>query len=143
MPHDWFKKFYQKNKNTKLVYFSINYDGYFKFYPQHKFDRHVLELFNNDQKSKKNNKTRAVGPECSDIIKNYFSKTHQTYLFKSNWTNIKNKNFQLMFLEFCEKIIKKNNKTNLLEWLEFRTDNIIMNTSKLSVSNKDFLAIKI
>ena len=48
-----------------------------------------------------------------------------------------------MFLEFCEKIIKKNNKTNLLEWLEFRTDNIIMNKSKLSVSNKDFLAIKI
>ena len=143
MPHDWFKKFYQKNKNTKLVYFSINYDGYFKFFPKHKFDRNVLELFNNDQKSKKNNKTKAVGPECSDIIKNYFSKTHKAYLFKSNWTNIKNKNFQLMFLEFCEKIIKKNNKTNLLEWLEFRTDNIIMNKSKLSVSNKDFLAIKI
>ena len=46
-----------KNKNTKLVYFSINYDGYFKFYPQHKLDRDILELFNDDQKSKKNNKT--------------------------------------------------------------------------------------
>jgi hypothetical protein len=48
-----------------------------------------------------------------------------------------------MFLDFCEKIIKKNKQTNLLEWLNFRKDNIINNKSKLSVSNKDFLAIKI
>ena len=48
-----------------------------------------------------------------------------------------------MFLDFCEKIIKKNKKNNLLEWLEFRKNNIIINKSKLSVSNKDFLAIKI
>ena len=143
MPVDWFKKFYTKNRNTKLVYFSINYDGYFKFYPKHKLDKDVLQLFNNDQKSKKNNKTRAVGPDCSNIINSWFAKTHKCYLFKSNWTNVKNKKFQLMFVDFCEKIIKKNRKTNLLEWLNFRKDNIINNKSKLSVSNKDFLAIKI
>ncbi|MDC0232982.1 class I SAM-dependent methyltransferase [Pelagibacteraceae bacterium] len=143
MPVDWFKKFYTQNKNTKLVYFSINYDGYFKFYPKHKLDRRVLQLFNNDQKSKKNNKTRAVGPHCSNIINSFFSKTHKCYLFKSNWTYVKNKNFQLMFLDFCENIIKKNRKTNFSEWLDFRKDNIIKNKSNLSVSNKDFLAIKI
>ena len=69
MPVNWFKKFYTKNRNTKLVYFSINYDGYFKFYPKHKLDKDVLQLFNNEQKSKKNKKTRAVGPDCSNIIK--------------------------------------------------------------------------
>ena len=143
MPADWFKKFYTKNRNTKLVYFSINYDGYFKFYPKHKLDKDVLQLFNNDQKSKKNNKTRAVGPDCSNIINSWFVKTHKCYLFKSNWTDVKNKNFQLMFLDFCENIIKKNRKTNFSEWLDFRKKNIIKNKSKLSVSNKDFLAIKI
>ena len=143
MPVDWFKKFYTKNRNTKLVYFSINYDGYFKFYPKHKLDKDVLQLFNNDQKSKKNNKTRAVGPDCSNIINSWFTKTHKCYLFKSNWTDVKNKNFQLMFLDFCENIIKKNKKTNFSEWLDFRKKNIIKNKSKLSVSNKDFLAIKI
>ena len=143
MPFNWFKKFYLKNKNTKLVYFSINYDGYFKFYPQHKLDRDILELFNDDQKSKKNNKTNAVGPDCSEIIKSYFIETHKCYLFNSNWSNVKNKNFQLMFLDFCESIILKNKKTNLLDWLEFRKLNVINNKSKLSVNNKDFLAIKI
>ena len=48
-----------------------------------------------------------------------------------------------MFLDFCENIIKKNKKNNLLEWLDFRKDNIFKNKSKLSVSNKDFLAIKV
>ena len=143
MPVDWFKKFYTKNRNTKLVYFSINYDGYFKFFPKHKLDKDVLQLFNNDQKSKKNNKTRAVGPDCSNIINSWFVKTHKCYLFKSNWTDVKNKNFQLMFLDFCENIIKKNKKTNFSEWIDFRKKNIIKNKSKLSVSNKDFLAIKI
>ena len=143
MPFDWFKKFYIKNKNTKLVYFSINYDGYIKFYPKHNLDRDILQLFNNDQKSKKNNKTRAVGPDCSNIINRCFSKTHKCYLFKSNWIDVKNKNFQLMFLDFCENIIKTNRKTNFSEWLDFRKENIIKNNSKLSVSNKDFLAIKI
>ena len=143
MPHEWFKKFYLKNINTKIVYFSINYDGYFKFYPKHRMDKKFLQLFNSDQKSKKNNKTKAVGPDCSNIIKSYFSKTHKSFLFKSNWTNVKDKNFQLMFLDFCENIIKKNKKNNLLEWLDFRKDNIFKNKSKLSVSNKDFLAIKV
>ena len=143
MPLDWFNKFYKLNTNTKLVYFSINYDGYFKFFPKHNLDKDVLKLFNNDQKSKKNNKNKAVGPDCSDIINNCFSKTHKCYLFKSNWTDVKNKKFQLMFLDFCEKIIKKNRKTNLLDWIEFRKDNIINNKSKLTVNNKDFLAIKI
>ena len=87
--------------------------------------------------------TGIIGSKTLDIINNYFSKTHKCYLFKSNWTDIKNKKFQLMFLDFCEKIIKKNRQTNLLEWLNFRKYNIINNKSKLSVSNKDFLAIKI
>ena len=46
-------------------------------------------------------------------------------------------------LNFCENIIKTNRKTNFSEWLDFRKENIIKNNSKLSVSNKDFLAIKI
>ena len=45
-------------------------------------------------------------------------------------------------LKLFKNIQTIKNKDALL-MLEFRTDNIIMNTSKLSVSNKDFLAIKI
>ena len=143
MPLHWFKKFYLKNENTKLIYFSINYDGYFKFYPQHKLDNDVLILFNKDQQSKKDNKTRAVGPDCSEIIQDYFSKTHKTYLFKSNWNDVRSKKFQLIFLDFCEKIIIKNKKTNFLEWLHFRKEKIINKKSNLQVSNNDFLAIKV
>ena len=141
MPKKWFKNFHLKNVNTKIVYFSINYDGYFNFFPKHKLDNSVMNLFNSDQKSKKVNNLRAVGPDCSLIIDSFFSKTHKTYSLKSNWTQITNKKFQLMFLDFCNKVINKNNKYS--EWLQFRKEKIIDNKSKLTVHNKDFLAIKI
>ena len=46
-----------------------------------------------------------------------------------------------MFLDFCNKVINKNNK--YFEWLQFRKEKIIHNKSKLTVHNKDFLAIKL
>ena len=46
-----------------------------------------------------------------------------------------------MFLDFCNKVIDKNK--NYHEWLQFRKEKIIKNKSKLTVYNKDFLAIKI
>ena len=141
MPKKWFKSFYLKNINTKIVYFSINYDGYFNFFPKHHLDNSVMNLFNSDQKSKKVNNLKAVGPDCSLIIDSFFSKTHKTYSLKSNWTQITDKMFQLMFLDFCKKVINKNNKYS--EWLQFRKEKIIDNKSKLTVQNKDFLAIKL
>ena len=143
MPRQWFKNFYLKNINTKIVYFSINYDGYFNFFPKHKFDKKVLSLFNFDQRSRKSNILKAVGPDCSKIIKNYFLKTHKTYLFKSNWNKVTNKKFQLMFLDFCSNVIDKHAKKNFSEWLEFRKQQIASNKSKLTVHNKDFLAVKV
>ena len=143
MPHKWFKDFHRLNQNTKIIYFSINYDGYFKFQPHHSLDNNMLQLFNNDQQSKKDGIVKAVGPDCSEIIKSYFSKTHKTFLLNSNWIDIKNKKFQLMFLDFCKNVIN-NNKTNTLDkWIEFKKEKILKNKSKLNVFNKDFLAIKI
>ena len=141
MPKKWFKSFHFRNVNTKIVYFSINYDGYFNFFPKHNLDNSVVNLFNSDQKSKKVNNLRAVGPDCSLVIDSFFSKTHKTYSLKSNWTQITDKKFQLMFLDFCNKVIDKNKNYN--EWLQFRKEKIIKNKSKLTVHNKDFLAIKI
>ena len=141
MPKKWFKSFHLRNVNTKIVYFSINYDGYFNFFPKHNLDNSVVNLFNSDQKSKKVNNLRAVGPDCSLVIDSFFSKTHKTYSLKSNWTQITDKKFQLMFLDFCNKVIDKNNKYS--EWLKFRKEKIIDNKSKLTVHNKDFLAIKL
>jgi len=143
MPYKWFKDFHKLNQNTKIIYFSINYDGYFKFNPHHSLDNNMLELFNKDQQSKKDGKVKAVGPDCAEIIKSFFSKTHKTFLLNSNWVDIKNKRFQLMFLNFCKNVINKNNKNILDEWLEFKKENILKNKSKLNVHNKDFLAIKI
>ena len=143
MPKKWFKSFYHKNINTKIIYFSINYDGLFKFYPNHKLDKKVLSLFNYDQKSKKANNLKAVGPDCSNIINKHFLKTHKTYLINSNWDKIENKKFQLMFLDFCTNVIKKHGKENFSEWLAFRKQNIYANKSKLTVFNKDFLALKV
>ena len=142
MPHNWFKDFHRLNQNTKIIYFSINYDGYFKFYPRHSFDNNLLKLFNKDQKTKKNGKVKAVGPDCGEIIMSYFSKTHKTFLLNSNWLDKNNKNFQLMFLNFCKNVINKNKEIRLHEWLEFKKAKIIKNKSKLLVHNKDFLAIK-
>ena len=73
----------------------------------------------------------------------HFSKTHKTFLLNSNWVDIRNKNFQLMFLDFCKNIIHKTKDYALDEWLEFKKEKIIKNQSKLLVRNKDFLAIKI
>ena len=143
MPNSWFKVFHKLNQDTKIIYFSINYDGYFKFYPRHNFDNNMLKLFNKDQRSKKDGKVNAVGPDCGEIIMSHFSKTHKTYLLNSNWVDIRNKNFQLMFLDFCKNIIHKNKDYALEEWLEFKKEKIIKNQSKLLVRNKDFLAIKI
>ena len=143
MPYKWFKDFHKLNQNTKIIYFSINYNGYFKFHPHHSFDNNMLNLFNKDQQSKKDGKVKAVGPDCSEIIKNYFSKTHKTFLLNSNWVDIKNNKFQLMFLNFCKNVINKNKKNSLDEWLEFKKEKILKNKSKLNVYNKDFLAIKI
>ena len=143
MPLDWFKKFYQQNKKTKIIYFAINYDGFFQFYPKHKHDKKVLHLFNNDQKSIKYKKVKAVGPDCTKIIEKQFLKTHKTFSFNSNWDINNNKKFQLMFLNFCENVINKNKINNLNEWLEYRKNQIKKNESRLIVNNKDFLAIKI
>ena len=143
MPDNWFKDFHRLNQNTKIIYFSINYDGYFKFYPNHTLDNNMLKLFNKDQKSKKDGKVKAVGPDCGEIIMSHFSKTHKTFLLNSNWLDKNNKNFQLMFLNFCKNVINKNKEIRLHEWLEFKKAKIIKNKSKLLVHNKDFLAIKI
>ena len=102
----------------------------------------MLMLFNKDQQSKKNGIVKAVGPDCAEIIKSYFSKTHKTFLLNSNWVDIKNSEFQLMFLNFCKNVINKNKKNRLDKWLEFRKEKILKNKSKLNVCNKDFLAIK-
>ena len=143
MPLNWFKSFHEKNINTKLVYFSINYDGFFQFFPKHDLDLEILNLFNNDQVSKKNNQNKAVGPNCTSIINKFFNKSHKTYSLQSNWSVQNNINFQLLFLAFCENIIKKNNKLKYSNWIEFRKNKIKNNKSKLIVHNKDFLAIKI
>ena len=143
MPFEWFKKFYQENKKTKVVYFAINYDGFFQFYPKQKYDKEMLIMFNDDQKSIKHKNDRAVGPDCTKIIEKQFIKTHKTFSFSSNWNIKNNKKFQLMFLNFCENVIKKNQTNNLNEWLVFRKNQIKKNKSRLVVNNKDFLAIKI
>ena len=143
MPRQWFKSFHYKNINTKIIYFSINYDGYFTFFPKHKLDKKVLDLFNFDQKSKKVSNLKAVGPDCCKIIHKYFYKTHKTYLRTSNWNKISNKKFQLMFLDFCSDVIHKHGKNDFSEWFEFRKQKIALNKSKLTVHNKDFLAVKI
>ena len=46
MPKNWYLGFKKQNLNTKVIYFSINYDGFFKFHPKHKDDQYVLNLFN-------------------------------------------------------------------------------------------------
>ena len=97
--------------------------------------------FTNKEYDQRVNNLRAVGPDCSLVIDSFFSKTHKTYSLKSNWTQITDKKFQLMFLDFCNKVINKNK--NYHEWLQFRKEKIIKNKSKLTVHNKDFLAIKI
>ena len=84
-----------------------------------------------------------MGPDCSEIIKSYFSKTHKTFLLNSNWIDIQNKKFQLMFLDFCKNVINNNKKNTLDKWIEFKKEKILKNKSKLNVFNKDFLAIKI
>ena len=53
MPKNWYLGFKKQNLNTKVIYFSINYDGFFKFHPKHKDDQYVLNLFNKDQESDK------------------------------------------------------------------------------------------
>ena len=141
MPFHWFKSFYKQNINTKLIYFSINYDGYFKFYPFHKDDKAVLNLFNADQQSIKHKNDLAVGPDCSKIIEKQFKKTHKIYSYKSTWSVKNNKKFQSMFLNFCSNVLNKNKK-DFTSWLTFRNENIMNNKSKLIVNNKDFLAIK-
>ena len=142
MPKEWFYEFKKQNLNTKVIYFSINYDGYFKFYPKHKDDEYVLQLFNKDQESDKGIGKKAVGKNCSQIINKVFTKTHKTFVLNSNWNVSKNKIFQDMFINFCENVIKKN-KISLEPWIKFRRENIRLNKSKLLLRNKDFLALKL
>ena len=100
MPRKWFKDFCKLNTNTNIIYFSINYDGFFKFTPKHKDDELVLKFFNKDQKSDKGIGLRAVGQDCTNIINTVFSKTHKTYVFNSNWMVENNKAFQEIFINF-------------------------------------------
>ena len=141
MPNSWFRDFYNLNINSKIIYFSINYDGFFKFFPKHKDDGLVLKLFNSDQKSDKGIGLKAVGPNCSKIINSMFTKTHKTFILKSDWKVENNKDFQLTFIKFCEDVVSKSNK-NYKEWIHFRKDNILKNKSKIILRNKDFLALK-
>ena len=141
LPKNWFNNFYKLNINTEIVYFALNYDGNFKFFPKHKDDKKILNLFNKDQKSDKGIGEVAVGPNCSKIINKVFKSTHKTYVLDSTWDVNRNYEFQMHFLNFCEDIIKKN-KLNLDHWLEFRLKSIKEKNSRFILNNKDFLAIK-
>ena len=142
MPKNWYLGFKKQNLYTKVIYFSINYDGFFKFHPKHKDDQYVLNLFNKDQESDKGIGQKAVGKNCSQIINKLFSKSHKTFVFDSSWDVSNNKKFQNMFLDFCENVLEKN-KISLDRWLDFRRENIKKNKSKLFLRNKDFLALKL
>lgn len=141
LPQRWFYKFHKFNINTEIVLFALNYNGDFKFFPEHKYDKNIVNLFNKDQKTDKGIGNKAIGPDCSDLIKNVFKKTHRTYLMNSKWDVVKNYQFQKYFLYFCNQVILKN-KVDYSSWLQFRYNCINEKNSRLILQNTDFLAIK-
>ena len=141
LPRSWFYKFYKLNSKTEILLFALNYNGDFKFFPKHKYDKNIVNLFNKDQKTDKGIGDKAVGPDCSNLIINTFSKTHNTYLMNSNWDVVKNYQFQKYFLYFCSNVIEKN-KIDYSSWLKFRYNCIKQRNSRLILKNTDFLAIK-
>ena len=68
LPKTWFKNFHKLNLDTEIVYFALNYNGNFKFFPKHKDDKKILNIFNKDQKSDKGIGEVAVGPDCTELI---------------------------------------------------------------------------
>ena len=141
LPRRWFYKFHKFNINTEIVLFALNYNGDFKFFPKHKYDKKIVNFFNKDQKTDKGIGNKAIGPDCSKLINNVFKKTHNTYLMNSKWDVVKNYQFQKYFLYFCSKVIKKN-RVDYSSWLKFRYNCIKQRNSKLILQNTDFLAIK-
>ena len=97
LPKKWFKKFHRLNADTEIVYFALNYDGNFKFFPKHKDDKKIVNIFNKDQKSDKGIGELAVGPNCTSIIKKVFKTTHKTFVLDSTWDVSKNYEFQTFF----------------------------------------------
>jgi len=141
LPRNWFYRFHKFNSKTEIILFALNYNGNFKFFPKHKYDKNIVNLFNKDQKTDKGIGDKAVGPDCSSLINNTFKRTHHTYLMNSNWDVEKNYQFQKYFLYFCSKVIE-NNKVDYSSWLNFRYNCIKQRTSRLILQNTDFLAIK-
>ena len=45
LPKTWFKNFHKLNVDTEIVYFALNYNGNFKFFPKHKDDKIILNIF--------------------------------------------------------------------------------------------------
>ena len=129
------------NFDTEIVYFALNYNGNFKFFPKHKDDKRILNIFNKDQKSDKGIGEVAVGPDCTELINKVFKRTHKTYVLDSTWDVSKNYEFQIYFLNFCREIIQKN-KLNFDDWLKFRLKCIKEKKSRFILNNTDFLAIK-
>ena len=72
LPKTWFKMFHKLNVDTEIVYFALNYNGNFKFFPKHKDDKKILNIFNKDQKSDKGIGEVAVGPDCTELINKVF-----------------------------------------------------------------------
>ena len=141
LPKTWFKNFHKLNVDTEIVYFALNYNGNFKFFPKHKDDKRILNIFNKDQKSDKGIGEVAVGPDCTELINKVFKRTHKTYVLDSRWYVSKNYEFQIYFLNFCREIIQKN-KLNFDDWLKFRLKSIKEKNSRFILNNTDFLAIK-
>ena len=141
LPKTWFKNFHKLNVDTEIVYFALNYNGNFKFFPKHKDDKKILNNFNKDQKSDKGIGEVAVGPDCTELINKVFKRTHKTYVLDSTWDVSKNYEFQIYFLNFCREIIQKN-KLNFDDWLKFRLKCIKEKNSRFILNNTDFLAIK-
>ena len=141
LPKSWFKNFHKLNVDTEIVYFALNYNGNFKFFPKHKDDKKILNIFNKDQKSDKGIGKVAVGPDCTELINKVFKRTHKTYVLDSTWDVSKNYEFQIYFLNFCREIIQKN-KLNFDDWLKFRLRSIKEKNSRFILNNTDFLAIK-
>lgn len=141
LPKKWFKKFHKLNIDTEIVYFALNYNGNFKFFPKHMDDKKILNIFNKDQKSDKGIGEVAVGPDCTELINKVFKRTHKTYVLDSTWDVSKNYEFQIYFLNFCREIIQKN-KLNFDDWLKFRLKCIKEKNSIFILKNTDFLAIK-
>ena len=133
-------------KKNNILFYSLCFDGKVKWLPSHHFDKYILSLFNNHQKTDKGF-GKALGYQAIDYLtmkakKLGYRVTEKESAWKIVNSHEKDKNFMRRYILDIKKALyhmEGIDRSMLSEWYLSKKESIGQKKLKLCVGHKDIL----